>query len=245
MSLREIRPLIHAEAGEHQPHQHAEGQLFTVRSGVVSIEAGGGRWIMPTGCIAWVPPHASHGASVHGGMTGTSLYFAEDWSRAWMPAALKVVRLTPLLAALLEVLTSGGDAPTDAVREHYLAVFADAFTRQPPQTLFLPMPRDPRLLRMVTMLQAAPDDNTDLDGWAERIGMARRTLTRRFQAETGWSLAQWRQQLRLLGAMERLAAGETVTAVALGMGYASVSSFIAVFRRYTGATPRVYIAGKD
>ncbi|MHA7684447.1 helix-turn-helix domain-containing protein [Cupriavidus sp. PET2-C1] len=43
-------------------------------------------------------------------------------------------------------------------------------------------------------------------------------------------------------AMERLVAGESVTTVAFGLGYASVSSFIALFRRYTGATPRACLA---
>ncbi len=120
-------------------------------------------------------------------------------------------------------------------------MFADAFARQPAQTLFLPMPREPRLARMAARMVATPDDNTDLDGWAARIGMSRRTLTRRFQAETGWTVGQWRQQMRLLAAMERLAAGHSVTAIALDLGYASVSSFIAVFRRYLGTTPRAYM----
>ncbi|GAB7547575.1 helix-turn-helix domain-containing protein [Cupriavidus sp. 8B] len=245
MSLREVRPITHEAAREQVPHAHAEGQLFSVKSGVVSIEAGGGRWLMPTGCTGWVPPYASHGARIHGSMTGMSLYFDEAWSRAAMPATLKVVRLSPLLVALLDTLAQG-EPPAGPIREHYLAVLADAFTRQPAQTLFLPMPQEPRLLRMATALLASPDDNTDLDGWAARIGMARRTLTRHFQADTGWSLAQWRQQLRMLAAMERLVAGESVTTVALGLGYASVSSFIALFRRYTGTTPRAYLAmGKD
>ncbi len=245
MSLLEIRPIAHPASREQVPHQHAQGQLFTVKSGVVSIEAGGGRWLMPTGCIGWVPPYEAHGAHMHGSMAGMSLYFTETWSRASMPAALKVVRLSPLLAALLDTLARA-EPPAGPAREHYLAVFADDFTRQPAQTLFLPMPQEPRLLRMATALLATPDDNTGLDGWAERIGMARRTLTRRFQADTGWSLTQWRQQLRMLTAMERLAAGESVTAVALGLGYASVSSFIALFRRYTGMTPRAYLAaGRD
>ncbi|WP_420998193.1 helix-turn-helix domain-containing protein [Cupriavidus sp. 30B13] len=241
MPLQEIRPVLHSASQERELHRHPEGQLFTVKSGVVVMEAGGGRWLMPTGCIGWVPPHEPHGATIHGAMAGTSLYFDEAWSRAAMPAALKVVRLSPLLAALLDALTQP-EPPAAAAREHYLAVFADDFARQPAQTLFLPMPQEPRLVRMATALLAAPDDNTGLDGWAARIGMARRTLTRRFQAETGWSLAQWRQQLRMLAAMERLVAGESVTAVALGLGYASVSSFIALFKRYTGTTPRACLA---
>nr|WP_274383334.1 helix-turn-helix transcriptional regulator [Cupriavidus gilardii] len=240
VSLKHIRRLSHAGIRERRPHRHDDGQLFTIQTGVVVIEADGGRWVMPTGCIAWIPPGMVHGASVQGGMAGTSLYFDGAWSRTAMPDTVKVARLSPLLEALLVALT--GDAPpTGTALDHYLAVFADAFARAPGQTLFLPMPREPRLVRMATRMLAAPDDNTDLDGWASRIGMSRRTLTRRFLVETGWTVGQWRQQMRLLAAMERLAAGHSVTAIALDLGYASVSSFIAVFRRYLGTTPRAYL----
>ncbi|MCT9115928.1 helix-turn-helix transcriptional regulator [Cupriavidus gilardii] len=240
MSLKQIRQLSHAGIRERRRHRHELGQLFTIQSGVVAIEAEGGRWVMPTGCIAWIPPGMMHGASVQAGMTGTGLYFDGAWSRAAMPDTVKVARLSPLLDALLAALT-GDAAPTGTALEHYLAVFADAFAREPAQTLFLPMPREPRLARMAARMVAAPDDNTDLDGWAARIGMSRRTLTRRFQAETGWTIVQWRQQMRLLAAMERLAAGHSVTAIAIDLGYASVSSFIAMFRRYLGTTPRAYM----
>jgi len=240
VSLKHVRRLSHTGIRERRPHRHDDGQLFTVQTGVVAIEVDGGRWVMPTGCIAWIPPGVVHGASMQGGMVGTSLYFDGAWSRASMPGTVKVARLSPLLDALLATLT-GNEAPTGTALDPYLAVFADAFSRQPAQTLFLPMPREPRLMRMATRMLAVPDDNTDLDGWAGRIGMSRRTLTRRFQAETGWTVGQWRQQMRLLAAMERLAAGHSVTAIALDLGYASVSSFIAVFRRYLGTTPRAYL----
>lgn len=240
VSLKQVRRLSHAGIRERRAHRHDDGQLFTIQAGVVAIEADRGRWVMPTGCIAWIPPGIEHGASVQGGMAGTSLYFDGAWSRASMPDAVKVARLSPLLDALIGALT-GNEAPTGTALDHYLAVFADAFAREPAQTLFLPMPREPRLTRMATRMLAAPEDNTDLDGWAQRIGMSRRTLTRRFQAETGWTVGQWRQQMRLLAAMERLAAGHSVTAISLDLGYASVSSFIAMFRRYLGTTPRAYM----
>ena len=52
---------------------------------------------------------------------------------------------------------------------------------------------------------------------------------------------KWRQQLRLLHAMQRLAAGEKVTAAALDAGYNSPSAFIAMFRKQLGTTPTRYM----
>ena len=59
-------------------------------------------------------------------------------------------------------------------------------------------------------------------------------------SETGLTFGQWRQQLRLLAALELLGAGESVTAVAFSVGYDDVSSFIAAFKAAMGVTPSRY-----
>ena len=51
------------------------------------------------------------------------------------------------------------------------------------------------------------------------------------------TLGQWRQRLRVLLALPRLLAGETVIEVALSMGYDTPSAFIAVCKREMGVTP--------
>ncbi|MEN3165687.1 helix-turn-helix domain-containing protein [Tistrella mobilis] len=48
-------------------------------------------------------------------------------------------------------------------------------------------------------------------------------------------------RIRLLEALPRLASGETVTNVALDLGYDSPSAFTAMFRRILGASPREYL----
>ena len=86
-----------------------------------------------------------------------------------------------------------------------------------------------------------PADGRDLAEWGRDAGASTRTLARLFQAETGMSFGRWRQRRRLLAALERLAAGEPVTGVALDLGYASPSAFIAMFRRTLGAPPTRYL----
>ncbi|HBR9945707.1 TPA: helix-turn-helix transcriptional regulator [Klebsiella pneumoniae] len=102
------------------------------------------------------------------------------------------------------------------------------------------MPQDSRLLRIAQALSANPDDGCRLEEWAAWAGMSSRTLTRRFRAETGFSFNEWRQRIRLLRALELLAAGKPVTAIALDLGYDNVSAFIALFRRMFGTTPGRY-----
>ena len=54
------------------------------------------------------------------------------------------------------------------------------------------------------------------------------------------TFGRWRQQLRLHAALERLGAGESVTAVAFEVGYADVSAFIDAFKSVMGETPARY-----
>ncbi len=70
----------------------------------------------------------------------------------------------------------------------------------------------------------------------------RKTISRLFQRETGMSYQQWRQQWRLMKAVELLASGQRITDVAQALEFASDSAFIYFFRSQTGKTPGQYIA---
>lgn len=128
----------------------------------------------------------------------------------------------------------------DAAQARLVSVILDEIGSMPRVELGLPMPRDARLLRIARALSNHPEDGRTLDEWARWAGIAPRTLSRRFAAETGFSFTEWRQRVRLLRALELLAAGTPVTAVALDLGYDNVSAFIALFRRAFGVTPGRY-----
>jgi AraC-like DNA-binding protein len=67
-----------------------------------------------------------------------------------------------------------------------------------------------------------------------------KTIHRLFSRETGMTFGQWRQQARLLFALERLAQGERIIDVALDSGYASQSAFTAMFRKHFGMPPSAF-----
>lgn len=97
--------------------------------------------------------------------------------------------------------------------------------------------------RIAAALARSPDDLRSVEAWAATSGLSSRSLARRWQAETGMTLSQWRQRLRVLLSLPRLLAGEPVISVALSMGYDTPSSFIAVFKREMGVTPARYRRG--
>jgi AraC-like DNA-binding protein len=66
-------------------------------------------------------------------------------------------------------------------------------------------------------------------------------MQRLFTEETGMAFSKWRQRLCLITAMQRLAAGQSVTSAALDAGYSTTSAFISMFRKELGTTPGRYL----
>jgi AraC-like DNA-binding protein len=124
-----------------------------------------------------------------------------------------------------------------------MSVILDQIQNLPVTPLDLRIPRDPRLIKIYKALADNPADNRSLEDWGHKVGACSRTLTRLFQAETGMSFRRWRQQFRILEALKRLGQRETVTNIAIDLGYDSPSAFIGMFKKALGKTPGQYFKG--
>lgn len=80
------------------------------------------------------------------------------------------------------------------------------------------------------MLQRDPGDGSTLADWSARLALDEKTIQRLFHKETGMTFGQWRQQSRLLLALERIAVGEKIIDVAWSLGYDSPSAFTTMFK---------------
>jgi AraC-like DNA-binding protein len=221
------------------PHAHARGQLFGARAGLLSVGTEHGEWVVPATHAVWIPPDATHAVRSHGPFSGWAVYVAPA-ACAPLPAEPCTLAMPALLRAAIERAASWRGDRLDAAQSLIAQVIVEEIRTAPRDALGIPLPRDPRLLRIARAIAAHPADDRTLDAWADWGGLAPRTLSRRFSAETGFSFTAWRQRARLLRALEMLAAGQPVTRIALDLGYDSVSAFIALFRRTFGATPARY-----
>ena len=69
---------------------------------------------------------------------------------------------------------------------------------------------------------------------ARTLSIRRITFQRQFQQQSGMNFGEWRQQARLLLALQKLAQGEKIVSVALSVGYSSQSAFSARFKQFFG-----------
>lgn len=223
-------------------HRHRRGQFFYVESGLVAVRTRRGAWALPPHRVGWMPPGELHTAAVAHDTSGWGLFIAPE-AAAVLPSYPCAMGTTELMRALVHrASTWVWQDRLDAAQQRVMSVLMDELRQAPLERLELPMPTDRRLLRVAQTLLEHPEDTSDLATWAQRAGLSTRSLSRLFRSETGYSFGQWRQQARLTGALERLAQGESVAAVADAAGYASVSAFVAMFRRSYGLPPGRYFA---
>lgn len=221
-------------------HRHVRGQVFCVEVGLIHMRTTQGQWLLPPRRAGWIPPGVDHEVRVSGGVRGWSLLVAPD-ACPELPAEPCVIAISDVLRALVHraIDWDKGSALAPA-QERIAAVIRDELRRTPHDSMHLPMPRDARLLRVAHAVLAAPGAVRMLEEWAAVGALSPRSLRRLMVAETGMTFGQWRRHAQLAHGMDLLARGMAVGRVADELGYASPSSFIAVFRGAFGMSPARY-----
>ncbi len=222
----------------YPPLLHAWGEFVYSFSGITELKAEGQHYLTPPNLGLWIPEGIEHTGFNHQEAVHCSLYVSRRLCTS-MPKQVCAVIVTPLVRALLEHLRDlppgAGESPE---RARLLRVLVDQLSTCSTTGSYVPLTDDPELDAILQALRDNPADNRSLAELAEAFHLSERTLMRRCQSELGMSLTEWRQRLRIVNALPRLREGSSVEAVALDLGYATSSAFIAMFRRLTGMSPR-------
>lgn len=214
-------------------------ELIYASEGVMSIHTKSGSWVVPPHRAVWVPARMDRRIEVAAGLSMRSLYFKPGAGQ--LPRGCCVVNVPPLLRELiLHTIEIGMLNRTIPAHARLIGVLIDQLRVLTTVPLQLPQPTDPRARKVAALLSADPAENLPLPEIARQAGASPRTIERLFCAETKMTFAKWRERLKLLDALRLLAAGSAVTNVALDLGYASPSAFIAMFKRAFGTTPSRY-----
>ncbi len=221
-------------------HQHARSQLLYASSGVMTVTTANGIWVVPPLRAVWIPALVEHQIGCAGNLSMRTLYIKPEVTPN-LQRECCVLSIPPVLRELILYATTLPHLykPKSPI-ERVMNVMLDLVQTLEVAPLDLPIPRDDRLQKIFRGLTENPGDNRTLEKWGKTVGATSRTLARLFRSETGMSFTQWRQQVRILEGLRRLARKEPVTTVALDIGYDSPSAFIAMFRKALGRTPGQY-----
>ncbi|MFV3128642.1 AraC family transcriptional regulator [Niveispirillum sp. KHB5.9] len=227
-------------AYELAEHRHRRSQFLYASSGVMAVSTPDGAWVAPPERAVWIPGGTPHSVRMVGTVQTRSVLIEPDQCPGRGPTC-QVVGVSPLLRQLLVATI---DLPPDydeSGRDGLVVRLLLAEIDQAPLLpLSVPFPAHPGLARYCHAFLDQPQAITTIDEWADAMAMNRRSFTRLFRAETGMSFAEWRQQACISVALPKLAAGETVTSVALDLGYDGPGNFSTMFKRVTGMSPSRY-----
>jgi len=218
-------------------HAHAKHQLVYAVRGVMVVQTAAGLWIVPPNRAIWMPAGTEHATRCIGAVQMRSVYVRPTSARR-LPRQSQVVNVSPLLRELIQAAFSVQLPYAKNSRdERLMRLLLDELHALPTLPLHLPQPADPRLCVIAEHLRRQPGDPATLAAWAAQLGIDVKTVQRLFYRETGMTFGQWRTQVRLLRALERLATGAKIIDVALELGYDSPSAFATMFKRQFGQTP--------
>lgn len=222
-------------------HHHPRAQIVYPIRGAYRVVTPQGRWLVPANQAVWIPPNVHHEVFSHASVT-VLLLFVDIAHTGSLPQTCVAVSVSPLLRELLnKAVDYGNDYPPEGRAARLVQVMLDELNQMPAAPFFLPMPKDRRLLRTMKALLEHPADELGLEALAKEAGASTRTLARLFRKEIGMTFPQWKTQLRLIEAIDRLSQGQSVTQVAFDLGYSSASAFIYMFRHKLGVTPGEYL----
>lgn len=228
-------------AGFRTPeHYHNEDQLLYAAKGVMTVRTPQGIWVVPPQRAVWIPAKIPHSTQMGGVVAMRTLWFKAKCIKS-LPRHCQVLCVSSLLRELiLHVCEKGKLSRRNLSHARLIEIILEQLNEASELPLRLSFPEDSRAKRVAEMVEKNPGSEKSLAEYAEQVGASKRTIERIFETETRLTFGKWRQQLRLLHAIERIANGEKIISVAMESGYSNPSAFTAMFRRQLGRTPKQY-----
>jgi AraC-like DNA-binding protein/mannose-6-phosphate isomerase-like protein (cupin superfamily) len=221
-------------------HFHNRDQVVYASQGVLTVWTTQGTWVVPAPRAVWIPARTPHEVHMSGRVSLRTLYLTPGIARD-LPRNCCVLNVS---AFLRELILYACEFPTldrrMRVQAHLISVVLDQLSQVRTIPLQLPHPLDPRAWHVAEILLDTPGDERTTEDICRSAGGSKRTIERLFQRETGLSLGRWRQQVRMMQALQLLARGEKIANAAVGAGYSTPSAFIVSFKKALGITPAKY-----
>jgi AraC-like DNA-binding protein len=221
-------------------HSHRSDQLIYAVSGVMEISIAQTRLLVPPLFAVWISAGRRHSLRMPNAVSMRTLYLRTGLVQA---RDCSVLHVAPLLRELILEANRLVDLKARNL-EH--AAIRDVLVTQIGKAVPIPttlaMPENPRVRPLAESTLANPKSSRKLEALCRDIGMSVRTLQRIFRRELGMDYETWRRQVRLLKAVEMLASGDSIKRVAFAVGYRQASTFVEMFARSFGLTPKAWIS---
>ncbi|VVE24255.1 HTH-type transcriptional regulator NimR [Pandoraea horticolens] len=144
---------------------------------MLTCEVAGALWIVPPHSAIWVPAGVVHKFMVNGTIECYALFIDPQFATQ-LPPQCCALTATPLRREL--IVRSANNLPTrypeEGMAAHLVRLLLDKIALTPIGKLFLLMPSDARLRKIVNLILENPVDRATQQSWSRRVAMSERTL---------------------------------------------------------------------
>jgi AraC-like DNA-binding protein len=226
------------------PHKHGSHQLIYASHGVMEVASGQRIWIIPPHFGLWVPARTAHQIRMRGPVSMRTLYLRPRLARLW--DSCTVLHIRPFLRELIfEIVETGNLRSRNRLESALCDLLVSKLRQASPVPTGILFPRDDRAVVVAEALIQEPGLKKTLASMCVSAGISVRTLERCYRREVGIDFESWRRQVRLMKAVELLVSGRSVKETTFLIGYQSPNTFVTLFRRTFGITPKAWISALE
>lgn len=217
-----------------------EDYLLYATQGALTLSIGAQSWLLPRSFAAWIPARTRFRAAISKPVTTCSLLSPRGFS-AQMPRHHCVFQMSKLTRAMVENCKDWGKKafhPPEAELFFQATLETCAGLVARSVDVRRPSATDEAVVRAITFTEANLGMELTLGAVAKAAFLSERNMQRRFTEDLGMTWTQLRRRLRMIRAIELLAASDTpVTTIAADCGFASLSAFNRAFLEFAGRSP--------
>lgn len=232
------------EPGDPTKFQVDRHYLLYAREGTIRMESEGQRWTLPPARAALVAAGHPITITVLSKLTSASVLFTPEFMPC-PPQALSVFDVSPLARQLIVECRDWGpqNGPLTPYSKRIFETLALVVLdlSQSPSPCVLPVPNSAAVIGALALTEKLSSGTPRFDEIARATRQSSRALARRFSEEMGMTWGEALRRIRMMRAVEELAGTDaSVTEIAMGVGYNSLSAFNVAFRDLMGMNPTTY-----
>lgn len=235
-----------------QDHTHLKGQLTYVEGGIIFLYTKEKSYFLPARHYVWIPAGVEHHLQHrYQAAVVRNIYF--DTTTDHENSFYNQIGIYPVNNLLLEMFLFSerwnGNINPNTKEYDFLNTLKNILpvVSEHPLPIALPTTENQRLRPVLKyIIDNLANDRLSLESVDKATGFSARTLSRLFQAAMDTSFFQYLKLARMIKAMEKLLETDlTISEIAYGVGYNSISSFSNTFDKMVGKRPSEFKALKQ
>ncbi len=213
--------------------------LYAV-SGALQLNVAGNSWRMPPSFAAWVPANTPICVDIDRPLTTCSVLTSPGFCTS-LPDEPAVFQMSPMTRQMIQYCKYWGpDAIHPAQAEGFFRALLDVCAELLSKSIDVKRPTatDHTIRCAIKLTEARLADPITAGEIALEVRLSERSMQRRFRENVGMSWSETLTRLRMIHAVQLLAAGDQpVIQIAGDVGFSSLSAFNRAFRKFAACTP--------